>query len=239
MMRPENIFDQEKVRFNLARIKKGGSVYEVVVDPDKAVLYKEGAEIDLREVLKAEDVFFDAKKGEHASVERMKEVFGTDDPLRVAKIILKEGEIQLTAEHRARIREEKKKQIINIIARNTCDPKTKLPHPLLRIERAMEEAKVKINEFKKAEDQVNEIIKALRPIIPISVESRKISVRVPSNYAAKLYGVIQGFGTITNEKWLDDGSWSGVVEIPAGLVNEFFDRLNSETHGSVHTEIKE
>ncbi len=236
-MRPTQTYDQEKVHFNLARLKKGGANYELVVDPDKAVAFKEGSDIDIRDIIKSQDVFFDAKKGEHASLERMAEVFGTSDTLEIAKIILTEGEIQLTSEHRAKVREDKKKQIINLICKNACDPKTKLPHPPLRIERAMEEAKIRIDEFKRAEDQVSDIIKSLRPIIPISVETRKVNVHVPNNHAAKLYGVMQNFGKITQEKWLDDGSWKGVVELPAGLVNEFFDKLNSDTHGSVHTEI--
>jgi len=36
---------------------------------------------------------------------------------------------------------------------------------------------------------------------------------------------------------MNDGSWHAVVEIPAGLQNEFFDELNKETHGNIHTKI--
>ncbi len=234
----KGVYSQEKIHLNLARLKKAGGVFEIVVDPDKAVEYLEGKEnITLDEVLKSQDIFFDAKKGEHASEERLKEIFGTTDALKIAEKILKEGEVQLTAEHRARIREEKKKQIINLISRNTCDPKTKLPHPPTRIEIALEEAKVKIDEFKKAEDQVNDIIKALRPILPISIETRKIKVKLLDTAAAKAYGTIRNYGKITQEKWNNDGSWEGVIEVPAGLVNEFFDKLNSMTHGGAETEI--
>jgi ribosome maturation protein SDO1 len=171
-MKPVQNFVQERVHFNLAKLKKAGETYEIVVDPDKAILHKEGAKVDIEDVLKAQKIFNDASQGEHASEERLREVFGTDDALQVAEIILKEGEIQLTAEHRAKVREEKRKRIVQMIAKNTCDPKTKLPHPVLRIENAMEEAKIRINEFKRPEDQLNDIIKDLRPLLPLSMETR-------------------------------------------------------------------
>ena len=185
-MKPTKTFDQERVHFNLGRLRKAGSVYEVVVDPDKAVAYKEGGDVSIEEVLKAEAVFFDAKKGEHAGEERMEEVFGTSDPVKVAKVILDEGEVQLTAEHRARVREDKRKRLVQLIARNACDPKTKAPHPPSRIENAMAEAKVHMDEFKKPEDQVSAVLKKLRPVIPITVEERELSVVLPAQYGAEL-----------------------------------------------------
>ena len=231
-MRPTKTFDHERAHFNLARLKKAGGNYEVVVDPDKAIAYKEGRSVDLDEVLQAQQIFFDAKKGEHASEERMQEVFGTTDALKVAEAILSEGEIQLTAEHRAKVREEKLNRIVQLIAKNACDPKSKTPHPPNRIRNAMEEAKVHIDEFKKAEDQVADIITQLRPILPISVESRIVAVHIPSAQAGKAYSALQSFGTITQEAWQNDGSWKGTLELPAGMVEELIDKVNGMTQGS-------
>ncbi|MBR9703343.1 ribosome assembly factor SBDS [Candidatus Woesearchaeota archaeon] len=236
-MRPTKTYDHERVHFNLARLKKGGGNFEVAVDPDKAVAYKEGENIDVEDIIKAQDIFFDVKKGELASEERMQELFGTTNALEISKIILKEGEVQLTAEHRAEVRERKRKQLVQLIARNACDPKTKLPHPPQRIENALNEAKIHINEFQRAEDQLQEVIKALRPIIPISIESRKIHVHIPTHYAGKLHGALQQFGTIRNEKWENDGSLSVEIDVPAGMVNALFDKLNNDTHGSVETKL--
>ncbi|MBN1275336.1 ribosome assembly factor SBDS [Candidatus Woesearchaeota archaeon] len=236
-MRPTKTYDQERAQFNLARLRKAGVEYEIVIDPDKAIAYKEGEKVDLEEVLLAEDVFFDAKKGEHASEERMQEVFGTADPLVIAALILKEGEIQLTAEHRAKVRENKRKRLVQLIARNACDPKTKLPHPLARIEHAMEEAKVRVDEFKKPEDQVQDVIKQLRVVLPISVELRVAGVHIPAVHAGKAYGAVQGFGKVRKEEWLNDGSWKAELELPAGLVNELIDKLNNMTHGSTTVDI--
>lgn len=224
-------YDAERVQFNIARLKKGGSNYEVVVEPDNAIAFKEGDKIDLDEILKAQEIFFDAKKGERASEERMQEIFSTTDPLEVAKIILKEGDIQLTAEHRNKVRESKRKQLIQFICRNACDPKTKLPHPANRIEKAMDEAKVRIDEFKRVEDQVADTIKLLRPIIPISVEMREAFIHIPARFTGKAYSALQKMGTIKKEEWKADGAWEGSIEIPSGMFNTLIDKVNALTHG--------
>ncbi len=230
-MNPNKTFDQERISFNLARLKRAGGNYELVVDPDVAVSYKEGADVDIKDVLKAEEIFFDAKKGELASEERMKEVFGTDDVLKIAAIILKEGEIQLTAEHRAKVRENKRKVIVQLIARNACDPKTRLPHPLVRIENAMEEARIRIDEFKRPEDQLSDVIKELRVLLPISIETREAFVHIPAMYTGRAHGVLQQLGKLSKEEWKNDGSLECVVTLPAGMLNEFIDKVNGLTHG--------
>jgi ribosome maturation protein SDO1 len=40
-------------------------------------------------------------------------------------------------------------------------------------------------------------------------------------------------GRVTREEWQSDGSWIGLVEIPAGLQVEFYDKLNARTKGNV------
>ncbi|RMF06970.1 ribosome assembly factor SBDS [Candidatus Woesearchaeota archaeon] len=231
-------FEREKISLNLARIKKEGKHFEVAVDPDLAIKYKENPEgMDIRDVLKSEEVFYDAKKGELASEHELKQVFGTDDPLKVAEEIIRNGEIQLTAEYRAEMREKKRKQIIQIIHRNGVDPRTHLPHPAARIENAMEEAKVRIDEHKRAEDQVQDVLKKLRAVLPIKFEMKEIALHIPASYAGKTYGLVSSFGKLLKEEWQNDGSWVGVVEIPGGLEGEFFDKLNAITHGEMESKI--
>ncbi|MFH1770850.1 MAG: ribosome assembly factor SBDS [archaeon] len=236
-MKGQQLFDYKKIDINTAKLKTHGQSFEIVVDPDLAIDYKQGKKVEIREVLHAEDIFSDANKGLHASETDMKKIFGTSDTLQVAEKILADGDIQLTAEYRERIRAEKLKRILHIIHKNGIDPKTKLPHPMQRLENAFNEAKIHIDEFKRAEDQVNEIIKRLTPILPIRFAKKEIQLIVPAEHAAKLYGHVTKFGEIKKEQWMNDGSWFAVVEIPAGLQNEFFDELNKETHGNIETKI--
>ncbi len=234
----EAIYDKStKQHINVARLKKANEKFEIDIDPDLAMAFKQGSNIDIHQVLKAPFIFKDVKKGEVASEKTMQSTFKTIDPLEVAKIIIKEGEIQLTTEYRERKREEKKKQILNIIHRNGADPKTHLPHPMTRLELAWEQAKIHIDDNKRAEDQVNDILSKLRPILPIRFEMKEIAVKIPSDFAAKSYSLMHGFGKILNEEWQRDGSLVIVLEIAGGLEQDFYDKLNNFTHGNNETKL--
>lgn len=227
-------YDEERFSINTAWLRKGGEHFEVVVDPDAAIAFRQSdAKNDIREVVKSGHVFFDAKKGDIASEQHMKDVFGTSEPFVVAAIIVREGQIQLTKEHRDKLREQKRARIVNIIQCNAIDPRAGTPHPRQRIELAFEEARIHIDEFRKAEDQVQDVIKKLQPILPIRFERRILEIIVPAQYAGKLYSTISGYGTIRKQDWLTDGSWLGEAEVPAGLVAELMDELNNKTHGGV------
>jgi len=229
--------DKERVSFNLARLRKGGEVFEVAVDADLAIALKQGSKVDIRDVIKSEKIFSDVKKGLLAPEHHLQNLFGTSDAIQVATQIIKDGEIQLTAEHREKLRAEKYNKIVNLIVRHAMDPKTKLPHPPQRIKNAIEETKVKIDEYKTAEDQLDAIVKKLRTVLPISMEKKKIWIKVPASYAPRAYSVILPFGKPHQEQWKNDGSLECEIELPAGLEADFYERLNSLTKGECQTRV--
>ena len=230
--------EKKHVHLNLARIKKDGEMFEVDVDPDLAIKYKKNpASIDIREVLRVENIFKDAQKGLVASGKRMEEFFGTDETLEVAAYIIKNGEIQVSADYRNQLREMKRKRIISIIHQNGIDPRTKAPHPAQRIEAAFEEAKVRVDENRSAEDQVQHIVDQLRKVLPISFSKKQIWMHIPAQFATKSQGIVRSMGSIVKESRNIDGSWEVTVEIPGGLQEEFFDKLNNLTKGMIETRI--
>ncbi|HLA46244.1 MAG TPA: ribosome assembly factor SBDS [Thermoplasmata archaeon] len=221
----------------IARIEKAGERFEVLVKPDAVQKIRDGKEVKVLENLAIDQIFRDAHKGSKASEEKMQEFFGTTEPLEVAREIIKRGEIQLTTEQRREMQEAKRRQIIQYIAANAINPQTGTPHPPQRIEIAMDEAKVHIDPFKAVQEQVKEILGALRPLIPIRFEKTRIAVRLTAEDSAKCYGDIKAFGTILREEWQANGSWVGVVEMPAGMQTEFLERLNARTKGNVEAKI--
>jgi ribosome maturation protein SDO1 len=221
----------------IARLETHGERYEVLVDPELAVEFKRGQNLDISRVLAVETVFKDAKKGDKASEERMRSLFGTADALEVAKKIIKKGEIQLTTEQRRKMLEAKRKKIVEIISRNAINPQTNTPHPPQRIERALEEAKFHVELSKTAEEQVQKAVKAIHALLPIRFEERRVAVKIPGQYAGKAYSVIKSFGDVKKEEWQKDGSWIVLMDLPAGVVEEFFSELNSLTKGEVETKI--
>ncbi|MFH1584270.1 MAG: ribosome assembly factor SBDS [Actinomycetota bacterium] len=220
----------------IARLKVQGEIFEILVDCEKALEYKEGKG-NIDDVLATNEVYKDVKKGSHASENEMKKLFNTGEGKQVAEIILKEGEIQLTAEYKKKLQEEKRKQIINIIHRNAIDPKTGLPHPPQRIENAFEEAKISIDHFKNAEEQIQDILNKIRVILPIKYEIREINVKIPAQYGGNSFHILKQYGKILNEKWENNGSLSVTLEVPAGMQSQLFDELNNLTHGSVESSI--
>ena len=221
----------------IARLKKGEEHFEVLVDPYLAADIIDGKDIDVMKSLAIDEIFKDSKKGKRASDEILKEIFGTQDVAEVAKQVILKGDIQLTTEQRQKMQKNKKSRIIDTIVKNAMDPKTKAPHPRQRIELAMDEAGVHIDPFKPVSEQVKIIIEMLRPIIPISMEHVRISVKISSEYIGKAYGVARNYGSLEREDWQSDGSWIGIIRLPAGMQTDFYDKLNEATKGNVSTKI--
>ena len=156
-------------RYTIVRYSHSGEKFEILVDPDKGLAYTKGELPEIANVLMIDTIFSDASKGEKPSVSKLEGVFGTSDPLEVARIMFEKGTLQLTAQQRKEMTEQKLRQIINIISRTYVDPSTKLPHPPLRIENALAEARFSVDPFSDAEDQLKDIVDALRPILPMSM----------------------------------------------------------------------
>jgi ribosome maturation protein SDO1 len=220
-----------------ARLKTHGTTFEVLVDPDGALALKRGDDINVEDILAVEDVFENASRGDRSAEEDLTKAFGTTDALEIAEAIIKKGEISLTAEQRKKFIENKRKQVIEVIARNAINPQTKTPHPAARIDQAMTEARVNIDPAKSVDELVNVTMKAIRPLIPIRFEEVEIAVKIPPNYAPKAYGEISTFGKITREAWQNNGSWIGVIKIPAGMQDDFYSLINRLTKGEAETKL--
>ncbi len=221
----------------VARYESHGESFEVLIDPKVVQKMKDGREVDLLEHMVIDTIFRNAKKGTRAPEEKIKEIFGITDPTEVAKQIILKGEIQLTTEQRKIMQENKRKRIVEYIARNAMNPQTGGPHPPTRIETAMEEAKVHIDPFKTVEAQVPAIMDALRPLIPIRFDKVRIAVKVSGENYGKCYEEFKHFGKIMKEEWQKDGSWIGIVEMPAGLQTDFLEKIGNRTHGEAETKI--
>ena len=220
-----------------ARLKTHGTTFEVLVDPDGALALKRGERVNLEDTLAVEDIFENASRGDRSPEEDLQKAFGTLEVLPIAEIIIKKGDISLTAEQRKQFIENKRRQVIEVIARNAINPQTKTPHPPTRIEQAMTEARVNIDPTKSIDELVKIAMKAIRPLIPIRFEVVEVAVKIPPAYAPKAYGEVAAFGKLSREAWQNDGSWIGVVEIPAGMQTEFYALINRLTNGEAETKL--
>ncbi|MCL2687505.1 MAG: ribosome assembly factor SBDS [Methanobrevibacter sp.] len=223
----------------IARLESHGEKFEILVDADLAADFKnpEKDNVSIEDVLAVEDIFKDSKKGDKSSDEAMEKVFETTDVLEVATEIINKGHIQLTAQQKRDMQEEKRLMVINKIARESINPQNGLPHPVARIENAMEETKIKIDPFKSVDEQVKAVLKAIKVKIPIRFEKVRIAVRLPGSVAGNAYSDISKFGSIANEEWQQDGSWIAIVEIPGGLQERFNLKMNEISGGEAETKV--
>ena len=214
-----------------ARIKKTGKPFEILVNMENALKFKKG-EINSIQA-DTNFIFKDLKKGEKASESELNEVFGTSEINKIALEIVKKGEILTTQEQRSAEQEKKFKQVVDFLSTKSIDPKTGNPHSAERIKSALEQAHVNIKNVP-IENQIKEIIAEISKILPIKLETKNVRITIPAMHTGKAYGIINQYKQ--DEKWLDDGSLRVVVNVPSGIVMDFYDKLNSVTHGSALTE---
>ncbi len=220
-----------------ARYETGGNRFEILIDPKSAQNYREGDEIDWEDAIAADGVWSDSAKGDRAPDILVNDAFGTTELIEIYKKILTEGTIQLTAQQRKEMVDQKKKQIIAHIVANAMNPQTGGPHPPQRIENAIEEARFSVDPMETIEQQVEKLIKSIKPLIPISFEKIRVAVKIRAIHVGKCYGQISSLANIQSEEYQKDGSWIGMLEMSAASFVKLEDVLGSLTKGTAETKM--
>src|SRR3989338_5763198 len=215
----------------VARIKVKGKHYEIHVDLDEALKVKAGKG-DIMAALDVRQIYSDIKKGVIASGKDLMDAFGTSEVIEIARTIIVSGEVQKTQEFRDSEKEAKVKQVINLVVKNAVDQNGR-PYTEERIRRASEEVHFNFDN-RPAEQQLTELIHKLKDVIPIKIETKRIKLTIPAQYSGQVYGMFKDYKL--SEEWLSDGRLQAILNIPAGLPLEFYDKLNSITHGAVQSE---
>ena len=221
----------------IVRYSFEGEKFEILVKPDPALDYKLGKKKDLSAVLVSDEIYTDSGKGTKPSSEKLLKAFKTEDLTEVAQKIMEKGDLNLTTDQRRKMIEEKKKQIVEYIAKTYVDPRSHLPHPPLRIEQAIKDARVSIDPQKSVSDQIKDIVEKLRSIIPMKSENLSLEIIVPAQYASQSYAVLKSVGSLKKEEWQNNGSLKAILEIPAAARPNVIDRLGSITKGSATVEV--
>jgi len=214
-----------------ARSKSKGKHYEILVDLDEALRIKNGKG-DITSALKSMNVFYDLNKGTIASNSDLEDSFGTTEIYSIAKKIIENGEVQKTQEYRDTEREERMKRVINLLLRNAVDQHGR-PFTEERLSKAIDEVHFNFTN-QPAEQQMPHLLTALQKIIPIKVDTKKVRIVIPARFTGQVYGVFQDYKE--SEEWLPNGDLQIIVNIPAGMQIDFYDKLNSITHGAVISE---
>ncbi|MFZ1076126.1 MAG: ribosome assembly factor SBDS [Nitrosotalea sp.] len=224
-------------KVTVVRLSVEGEKFEIIVKPDPALEFKLGKRKELSGVLVSDEVYSDSNKGTRASEEKLMKAFKTTDSNSIATIIMQKGDLNLTTDQRRKMVTEKRKQIVDSIAKSFVDPRSHLPHPPLRIEQAMDDARVSVDPFRNIDEQIKEIVEQLRSIIPLKSENMLLEVVVPAQFAAQSYSVLKSFGSLKKEAWQSNGSLKVILDIPAAARANVIDRLGSVTKGTASVEV--
>ncbi|HYL65947.1 MAG TPA: ribosome assembly factor SBDS [Nitrosopumilaceae archaeon] len=222
---------------SVVRFAVEGEKFEILVKPDPALDFKLGKKKDISSIMISEEIYSDSNKGTRASTEKLMKAFKTIDQATIATIILQKGDLNLTTDQRRKMVSEKRKQIVEFIAKNFVDPRSHLPHPPLRIEQAMDDARVSVDPFKNVDEQTKDIVEQLRSIIPLKSENMLLEILVPAQFAAQSYSVLKSVGSLKKEEWQANGSLKVILDIPAAARANVIDRLGSITKGSASVEV--
>mgnify|MGYP001590454248 CR=1 FL=1 len=215
----------------IARIKSKGKQFEISVDFDEAMKVRQGTG-DITRALNSNGIFVDAKKGNAASQAELLAAFGTIDNYTIALQIVKNGEVQKPQEARDAEREARIKRLIDLVVRNAVDQHGR-PYTYERIEKGMHEVHYNVDN-RPAEQQLPEFVGKLKTIIPIKIETKRVKLTIPARFSGQVYGLLKDHKE--SEEWLPNGDLQVIMNLPAGMQLDFYDKLNSVTHGAVVSE---
>lgn len=216
---------------------RGDKQFEILVEPDLAKEAKlDGESHEIQRMLFVQEIFTDAGEGERASADEIEKEFGTRQIIEAAEEIFEKGDMQLTTDQKADMRQEKWRQLVNMISRRVQNPKTGNPHPPERVENALDETGFNVQWDSDLEEEFEDAIDQLRPIIPVSLDEKTVAIRIPNDKAGKAYDKIQQTAQIEDEQWGND-FFTARLTLPAGVLSELINELQDMTSGN--TEMKE
>ena len=215
----------------VARMKVKGKTYEISVDLDEALKVKAGKG-DIMSALQGSAIYMDLKKGNAASDKDLIDAFGTTEVYEIAKKIIASGDVQKTQEFRDAAREAQVKQLVDLIVRNAVDQHGR-PYTADRITRALSEAHYNIDN-RAPDQQLHEAIAAIKSILPIKVDTKRVKIIVPARFTGQVYGILKDMKE--SENWLGNGDLEVTLNLPSGMQLDFYDKLNGITHGAARSE---
>src|SRR3990167_2187539 len=134
----------------IVSFRRNGVKLEILVDPHEAFKYRQDPSVPFGDVWKVQGIFTDLKKGLKASTMDIEKATTKTDLEEAAKEIVLHGDIPKPMDMQQAERDQKRRLLVSLIQRNAVDPVTHRPHPAQRIENAMDEARVRLDDHKDA-----------------------------------------------------------------------------------------
>jgi len=214
------------------RYKFAGEKFEVLVDFDKLNEFKKKPEeISVYDVLADSKIFKDQKKGDIVADSDLRKAFGDKSEKEILKQILIKGECQIPTAFLNKLREEKKKQVINYIVENSVNPTTKARYTPTMVESEINKLKFNFDPNLDFSHQAEEVLKMLKKVMPISMEKVIIEMEIPGMHCGNFYGSFRKFGKIMKEYFDNDGNLRMHIEVMESKIDDVCNFIKNNSNG--------
>lgn len=212
------------------KVEEVGVTFEILTKKGAALQFREG-KLGFSNVLFADEIFSNHAKGERAKESDLTAAFGTTNVEDCAKVILQKGELQISAAERREKVAKKRAEMVNYIHKFYTDPRTKTPHPVVRIENAFDQLKLNIDPDMPAERQVQEkVLKRLPEILPIKRSEMTGILAIPTKTIGQAMGTVKKYAQVSNENYSSSNVTMHVSIVP-GDYDLFMNDLRTVTKG--------
>merc|ERR1712228_55519 len=210
--------------------KKGKHKFEVISKQGQILKFRDG-KVGVNSVLLVDQVFTNSVRGDVANAVDLSQVFGTDDIIKCCEEIVKNGELQYSAQERKAFVDEKTKEIVYYINKNYANPKTKLPHPADRISHCMKECKIRVDPKADTRRMAEDALKKMRgKLMFAKAVSMRAKLTIKHQHVGQCTNLIHKVATVIHEEWTGTGCVF-TVELSKADMNSLQVALMKPTNG--------
>lgn len=213
----------------LVRYKKGKHSFEIATKPGSVRLFLTG-KLGWDKVLSAEAIFTNAKKGNVAREQDLKEVFGFSDINKCAEIIAREGDAQVSASERKEDIDNHFRAILGYLHRSYTD-QTGNRYPISKLELIMEEAKIKVDPTVSVHKQAEEVIKKMQGKIVFKKGTSDYTITVSREYSKKCSAVVYKYSPSMHKEQRNSAGTTWKVCLSLAEIDNFTSEMNKITEG--------
>jgi ribosome maturation protein SDO1 len=157
-----------------------GKRFEIACYRNKLLNYRQGIETDLSEVLQTDRLFTNVSKGQFASSKDLQIAFGTSDQLKLCKLLLDKGEIQVSDVERASLLDNTSREVAAMVADKCVDAVTNRPFTLSQIRDAMKKAEfvVQPTATRSVKQQFLDCVKAIQNSKVLNIQRANMELAI-------------------------------------------------------------
>ena len=179
---------------------------ELMTYPGTVMQYRDGKIKKLSQVIINEVLFKNVSRGDRMKDSEVTALFPNMVNQEILELIVKMGELQVSAHERKEIIDNKRKELIQYIHKNYFDASNKLPLPIARIETALQNIKYVVDMNQSVNSQALELKSKLAGILTLKRHEYDATVIIPSHYITESSTIIHQFCTVRKRRLDEDGN---------------------------------